>query len=324
MTQSNQTFELIVDSASHGKRIDQFLTRHFRNYSPQRMLRLASFGCIEVNGLRATSTQIVYQHQRVTVRLLDPPDKLYDPEPIDFEIIFEDPWLIVINKPVGLVAHPVGQFDAGTLANAVQHHLDQTGVARGLIRPGIVHRLDRETSGVIVMTKEHTAHRGLMSQFEHHQTSKSYLALVEGIVCEDEQFIDKPIGRLADWTCPLMSAQSDARQAKSAYTYVSVIRRFAKHTLVEASLFTGRQHQIRVHLASIGHPLVDDPDYAAHGKIKSESDEARRINRVGLLGRQALHAWRITFNHPIDGRMLWFEAAMPTDFVNAIDTIGRV
>ena len=285
------------------------------------MRRLASLGYVEVNGIKAKSSQLVYSQQRVELKLIDPPDKLYDPEPIDVEILFEDPWLIVINKPVGLVAHPVGRFDAGTLANAVQFHLDQGGAVRGLIRPGIVHRLDRETSGIIVMTKEHTAHRGLMSQFEHHHTSKSYLALVEGVIDDDELFVDTPIGRNTDWTSPLMRASADAREAKPAYTFVSVIRRFQRHTLVEASLFTGRQHQIRVHLASIGNPLVDDPDYAANGEILSSPYTPRTQQRQGLLGRQALHAWRLTFHHPIDGRLLWFETELPDDFQTAIRSL---
>ncbi|MBM81406.1 MAG: RNA pseudouridine synthase [Planctomycetaceae bacterium] len=303
------SFQFIVDEFLSGRRIDHFLIRQFRNYSAARMQRMVRLGYVTINDVIAHCDQVVYARQSVSIRLVDPPDKLYEPEVIKLDVIYEDPWIIVLNKSADLIVHPTGSFDSGTLANAVQHHFDQQTEVRGLIRPGIVHRLDRETSGLIVMTKEHTAHRGLMDQFEHHRVSKSYLAVVEGLVEADNQFIDFPIGRLTTWKSPLMSAAETAQDAKPASTFVSVVRRGERRTLVEATPFTGRQHQIRVHLSAVGHPIVDDPDYTAFAAREDRIDESIRS-----MGRQALHAWRLSFRHPIDSRHLAFETSPPDEF----------
>ena len=151
-------------------------------------------GLVSIDDLPAETDQRVHRGQRVAIHLLEPPDKLLTPEAIALDIVYEDPWLLVIDKPVGLVAHPVGDYQSGTLSNAVQEHLDQQSVAKGILRPGIVHRLDRMTSGLIVVTKDHLSHRLLSADFQEGRPSKSYLALIEGEPDFEERVIDLAIG----------------------------------------------------------------------------------------------------------------------------------
>lgn len=247
----------------------------------------------------------VFAGQEIGFRLVEPPDKLLEAEPRELEILFEDPWIIVLNKPAGLVAHPVGEFQTGTLANVVQWHLDQETKAKGLLRPGIVHRLDRMTSGLMVLAKEHASHTALSIQFQKGQVRKAYLALLEGILAEDQGEINLPIGPATACETVLMSAGPDARNPKSAKTQYEVVERFASRTLVRAWPRTGRNHQIRIHFATIGHPVVGDEFYETGGKIKPPSDNRDM--------RHALHAERLQFRHPITRTGLAFETFLPED-----------
>ncbi|RMG32226.1 MAG: RluA family pseudouridine synthase [Planctomycetota bacterium] len=260
--------ELIVEPYLSGKRIDTFLSRHFRNYNTWRLMRLVRVGAVTVDGLRATCDQRVWRGQHVRVILYEPPDKLLAAEPQPLDILYEDPWLLVVNKPVDQVAHPAGEIHGGTLANAAQWHLDRQTRCRSLLRPGIVHRLDRFTSGVVVLTKDHLSHRRIQQQFEHRRVRKSYLALVRGVVAPDTLTIDLPIGAARHPRWKLMSASPQARAARPAITHVRVVRRFQEATLVEAVPWTGRLHQIRVHLAFVGHPVLCDEFYAEWGALK--------------------------------------------------------
>ncbi|NOX55057.1 MAG: RluA family pseudouridine synthase, partial [Planctomycetes bacterium] len=176
--------ELIVENYLSGKRIDTFLARHFRNYTPYRMQRLVRAGQVRVEGLPAESDQRVFKGQRVWVRLIEPPDKLVQSEPLPIDVLYDDPWLMVVNKRPDQVAHPGGRVHSGTLLSALQHYLDQQTPWRGLLRPGIVHRLDRFTSGLLIATKEHLSHRRLTMHFERRKVSKSYLAITRGVIDE--------------------------------------------------------------------------------------------------------------------------------------------
>ena len=342
--------ELIVEPFLSGKRIDTFLVKHFRNYSSYRLQRIVRAGEARINDVVCDNDSRVYRNQRVSLRLIEPPDRLLPPTPGPLHILYEDPWLLVVVKPAGQLAHPAGDYKTDSLANVVQHHLDQQTRWRGLLRPGIVHRLDRLTSGVMVVSKEHLSHGLLTEAFMRRQVHKTYVALVIGVVKADSGTIDKPIGESLDPESCLVTTHADAVNPRSAITHFRVLERFAQHTLVEAKPVTGRHHQIRVHFADLGHPVVDDEFYGPYGWIKKDpagnptlsraerrtpmadgrdpfsiaddEDCNREIPAAGLLvGRHALHAHRLEFRHPITWEPLLFEAPLPNDIAYVIQRL---
>jgi 23S rRNA pseudouridine1911/1915/1917 synthase len=329
------TAELTVESYLHGVRIDSFLVRHFRNYTPYRMQRFVRAGQVRIEGVAAESDDRVYKGQRVEVRLVEPPDHLLPPEPRQLEILFEDSWLIVINKPPDLVVHPCGNYVTGSLANALQAHFDSQTPLKGLVRPGVVHRLDRLTSGVMVCTKDHLAHRKLSIHFEEGRVLKTYLALVQGVVLQDRGEIDLAIGQWPGGGTIRMSVAPDAVDPRPSRTEFEVIERFERFTLVRARPQTGRLHQIRVHLAGIGFPVVADEFYSPTnvlhaGDIASASAGAPGTNGGNgaaytgdeiLLSRQALHAHSLRFVHPITRDVVTFEAPLAKDMQRTLDVL---
>lgn len=338
------TAELTVESYLHGVRIDSFLVRHFRNFTPYRMQRLVRAGQVRIEGVVADTSDRVYKGQAVQVRLLDPPDHLLEPEPMPLDVVFEDPWLIVVNKPADMVVHPCGNHATGSLANGLQAHFDRQTQLRGLIRPGIVHRLDRLTSGIIACTKDHLAHRRLSIHFQEGRVSKTYLAIVHGVVAADHGDIDLPIGETPGGETIRMSTETDALDAKTSRTLYEVCERFADYTLVRARPLTGRLHQIRVHLAGIGHPVAADEFYSPHRVLRQSditggmescavepgvlqpgpnSSAACPAKDVTLLNRQALHANTLSFSHPISREVMTFEAPLAADLAATLDALRR-
>ncbi|HUG91062.1 MAG TPA: RluA family pseudouridine synthase [Planctomycetaceae bacterium] len=316
---------LVVEHELRGVRIDSFLMKHLRNYTRYRLQRMVQAGLVKANDSTAALDQRVYRGQRIEITLIEPPDKLLQPEAGPLDVLFEDAWIVVLNKPPGMVAHPAADTQQKTLINRLQWHLDRQTPLPGLLRPGIVHRLDRETSGVMVTTKHHLPHSRLGEQFERGRVSKAYLALVEGVIERNEGTIDLPIGRVAAGDSILMSAKADAREAKPSRTRFEVVRRFAAHTLVRAIPLSGRQHQIRIHLAESGHPVVGDEFYGPFGAIKrqrGEPDLRAAPSALGtvspLIARHALHAERLGFTHPVTEDWLEFTAPLPGDFERAL------
>ena len=306
MTHSTPTvLEFIVEKSSSGIRIDRFLGRHLRNYTAFRLQRMIQAGQASRDGGIIDLETRVFLGQRIAIRLAEPPDKLLEPEPADLDILYEDPWLIVLDKPAGLVAHPVGEFQTGTLANAVQRHLDCQTKIKGLLRPGIVHRLDRMTSGLMVLAKEHASHTDLSIQFQRGDVRKTYQAVLEGTLAGDRGKINLPIGHAASRETVLMSAAPNARSPKPACTRYEVIERFPDRTLIEARPLTGRIHQIRVHFAAIGHPVVGDEFYEAGGGIKPPVADRNQ--------RHALHASMLVFRHPVTREQIGFHLPLPDD-----------
>lgn len=305
------TIECIVEPYLSGVRIDSFLARHLRNYTSWRLHRMVSAGLATIDDQPAESVDRVFTGQRVSLRLIEPPDKLLEPDTTAVEIVYEDPWTLVVDKPAGLVAHPVGDFQEGTLSNALQSYLDQQTPIRGLLRPGIVHRLDRMTSGLIVVAKEHLTHRLLSIDFQQGKLSKSYVALIEGEPDFDSRMIEYSIGRRPGRNTVLMSASPDAKDARPAKTRVTVLQRLGAYSLVECALFTGRNHQIRVHLSHIGHPILGDEYYGPHGTLRRaprfEGDNPTEE-------RHALHAASLGFLHPILRVWMQFRTDPPPDF----------
>ena len=303
---------LTVEPGLNGLRVDTFLARHFRNYTTWRIQRLIRRGAVTTRQAQADISRRVFSGEQVTVRLLEPPDKLYDAETVPLDVVFEDPWLMIVDKPAGMIAHPVGRFQSGTLANAVQWHLDQQTERPGLLRPGIVHRLDRMTSGLMAIAKEHVAHRRLCSDFRNNRVARTYLAVVEGQPTDDHGTIDFPIGFLPGGGSVLMSASRYAIRPRSAKTQFEVITRGKSVSLLRIRPATGRNHQIRVHLAAIGHPLVGDEYYAAHGQIREpgkhdDQSEAKSGTRQGL------HASELVLLHPITREWMQFQNELPGD-----------
>jgi 23S rRNA pseudouridine1911/1915/1917 synthase len=319
MSEFPLTVECIVEAYLSGVRIDSFLSKHLRNYTSWRINRMVTEGLAKIDDQPAAPEDRVFRGQRVSLRLLEPPDKLLDPEPIIVPVVYEDPWLIVVDKPAGLVAHPVGDFQDGTLSNVLQSHLDRQTPLKGLLRPGVVHRLDRMTSGLIVTAKEHLAHRLLSIDFQQGKLSKSYVALIEGRPEFETRTLEFSIGQRPGGNSVLMSARADAKNPRPAKTRVTVVRRFENYSMVECVLFSGRNHQIRVHLSHIGHPIVGDEYYGPHGTIKQaprfDGDEPTEE-------RHALHAASLGFFHPILREWMQFRTSPPTDFWALADSLS--
>ena len=327
--------ELTVESYLKGTRVDGFLLKHFRNYSSWRIQRMIQAGCAKIDGRTIDLSERLYRGQRVEFSLLEPPDKLLPPEDHELEILFEDPWLLVINKPPGMICHPTGDYQTGSLCNAIQGHLDRRTAVTGLLRPGIVHRIDRQTSGAIVVTKDHLSHRLVSIEFQRERVSKAYYALVQGVISQDEILIDLPIGQARGDTI-LMSAKAGALDARPSKTRVRVMQRFAEQTFVEAKPFTGRNHQIRVHLAEVGFPLVGDEYYEAGGKLKPPRPDIplewdteigptpNTTDPATGLTRHFLHAGRLAFSHPITGEWMEFLAPLTADLQAALHRLNRM
>lgn len=326
-------FELVVEDYLHGVRIDSFLARHFRNYSAWRLMRIVRAGRVRIEETLVTEDQRVFTGQTVRIELVEPPDRVLESAPDEVPIRYEDPWMLIVDKPAGLIAHPTGEYQVNSLANVLQRYIDQRTPLPGLIRPGIVHRLDRQTSGLMVIALTHLAHRNLSMGFEAGRVSKSYLALTEGVVASETGSLKFPIGRAATGRHVLMSCRGDAIDPRPSTTNYEVLERFAQHTLVRATPLTGRNHQIRVHFAHIGHPLVGDEFYMAHGRFhpfrpprdaSDDDDEEPDVPPVetGLtIRRHALHACRLAFAHPITGLWMEFHSQLPKDFAASVEEL---
>ena len=311
-----------------GRRIDAVVSRELRNHTRFRIHRLVRAGAVRIDGQVADIRQRVYPGQLVSVRLLEPPDKLLRATPATLEVVYEDQWLVAVNKPSGMIIHPAEVDRADTLVNALQWHLDQTAVAVGLLRPGIVHRLDRDTSGVVVATKDHLSHRRLSIGFQERTIRKTYLAVVEGNPAEDDGTIDTPLGQVTDPESHLVSADDDAINPRPARTDYSVIEKFDGWSVIEARPLTGRLHQIRVHFASIGHPLLGDPFYGPHGEIRRDRNGTLLVDPPAdppwpVIDRHALHARSLSFEHPITGHPLTIESSLAEDLSRMLSDARR-
>lgn len=301
-------FNFVVHPIDHGRRIDAFLARHLRNYTTYRLHRMVAAGLVKVDQLPCEVSQRIFRSQTVSITLIDPPDKLLAPKQLPFRVLYEDPWMLVVDKPAGMVAHPIGEFQSGTLCNGIQDRLDKATVAAGLLRPGIVHRLDRMTSGLLMVAKTSDMHVRLSAMIQNGQIDKQYLALVLGHPTFEETVINKPIGAVPGSSI-LMSVALNSRNPRTARTDVKVLHQLRSTSLVQCRLHTGRNHQIRVHLASVGHPVVGDEFYRA-GNLVTSTPECQRDLSV----RHALHATALRFQHPILQHTITVRSAPPANF----------
>jgi 23S rRNA pseudouridine1911/1915/1917 synthase len=254
----------------------------------------------------------VHSGQTFTVEVPEPAAATPAAEALPLRIIHEDPDLVVLDKPPGMVVHPAAGHDSGTLVNALLHHVKDLSGVGGELRPGIVHRLDRGTSGVMVVAKNDRAHQELSRQFHDREVEKEYVALVWGVVHAGRR-IDVPIGRDPN---DRQKMSTRARRARTAVTRVTFARHFKGASLLKVAIATGRTHQIRVHLNAIGHPIVGDPVYGGvHRRVPGN------LRAVMRLERPFLHAARLAFTHPADNRRVTFESPLPPDLASVLDAI---
>ncbi len=304
--------ELVVSADEAGVRIDRYLTSVLAGESRSQIQRLIKDGKVTIGGRTVAANRVVRDGDTIAVEIPEPVSAAPEPEDLDLDIVYEDSDLIVVNKPAGMVVHPAAGHARGTLVNALLHEVKDLSGIGGELRPGIVHRLDRGTSGLMVVAKNDRAHAELARQFHDREVEKEYVALVWGVVQAGRR-IDLPIGRDPS-DRKKMSAR--ARRARSAATRVTGALHMPGVTLIHVAIATGRTHQIRVHLSEIGHPIVGDAVYG--GLRRRVPGDLRPLL---ALDRPFLHAGRIVFHHPGDGRKMEFEAPLPADLQSVLDQI---
>jgi 23S rRNA pseudouridine1911/1915/1917 synthase len=303
---------LVVDAPQ--PRIDAFLAEALPGLSRSRVAHLLEQGCVLVNGRVPRKSYRPVAGDIVEVEVPAPIETEVEPEPIPLSIIHEDADLLVVDKPAGLVVHPAPGHRKGTMVNALLHHVRDLSGIGGVLRPGIVHRLDRDTSGLILVAKNDDAHRALSAALKRRQVRRIYTALCWGHLPSDEMEIDAPIGR-SRTDRKRMAVSPDGRPA---LTRLRRLARWRTADLIQAELQTGRTHQIRVHLMHIGHPVVGDRTYGANA-LKGQSGPDRRWARelAARVPRQFLHASELRFSHPRTGVALAFESSLPPDLAAA-------
>lgn len=308
------TLSLTVTAADEGTRLDAYLTTQIEGWSRARLQKLIDAGDVLVNTKSAKAAYKVSAGDEVEVELSASPAADFVPENIPLDVVFEDDELIVINKPAGLVVHPAAGVQSGTLANALAYHFQQLANA-GSIRPGIVHRLDKDTSGLLVAAKTETSHQHLSDQFRAREVFKSYIALVYGVVKQTSGSIEQPIAR----DPRNRTRMAVVRGGRGAVSLFKVRRSYNSFTLVDVELKTGRTHQIRVHLSWLKHPVVGDELYGS-GRENNVQDVQLRA-RIRKLKRQFLHAEQLRFAHPRTGQRMQFSASLPAELAGFLEEL---
>ena len=297
-------------------RLDRFLDNNLPELSRSQIKRLIDEGAVTLDGARSKAGTKLRGGEQGCVLLPEPVVASAHGEDIPMAVLYEDSALIVVNKPAHLVVHPAPGHQSGTLVNALLHHCKDLSGVGGELRPGIVHRLDKDTSGVMVASKDDRTHQCLARQFKAHTIQRRYRALVHGLLPGAKGIMDQAIGR---HPVHRKKMSTDARVSRRAVTHWQVLRRYEadRLTLVDLRLETGRTHQIRVHLAGLNCPVVGDPLYGAAGRIKTLGDSVLR-QLAGCLERQFLHAWQLGFEHP-DGTAMLFQAGLPPELAEILD-----
>ncbi len=305
-------FDIVVPAGKKKERIDLFLTNHVENATRNKVQRAIREGMVLVDGEKVRSSHLVSPGEIIRVTLPQSPPQVATPEAIPLEIVYEDPQLLVVNKPAGMVTHPAYGNHSGTLVNALLHHCRSLSSLNNPTRPGIVHRLDKDTSGLMVVAKDDTTHAKLARQFSRRTIWREYWAVVWGKLKTREGTIETHLGR-SKGDRKKMAVVDDGKPAITDYT---VLEEFDYLSLIRLKLRTGRTHQIRVHLAHIHHPVFGDPTYNGRHLLygpstKKHKDEVQRL--LNMIPRQALHAKTIGFVHPSTGKELRFDSPLPAD-----------
>ncbi len=350
---TDQVVHFAAGSEDVGQRLDLFLARHLPQFSRNYLQRAIYAGAVQVRGGEGPVGKLRPNYKLrpgdvVELRMPEPPPEGPLPEDIPLDVLYEDRWIIVVNKPPGMVVHPAAGHWEGTLVSALQHHFDQLSSLGGPVRPGIVHRLDRDTSGVMVVARSDVVHAKLSKQFSRRRVEKEYWALVQGVPARDRDVVELPIGRHVQHR-HRMSTSPSALRPREAETFYEVLQRFQQAALLRVLPRTGRTHQIRVHLAAVGHPVLGDhlysgraevrlrellpPEWFTHpggpldvrlreGMLSGERfDQLQRQLDQVVLSRQALHARRLKFLHPESRQAVEFTAPLPEDFRRALEVL---
>jgi len=322
-TLSDEPVEFIVAESEAGQRLDVLLAVHFHNYSRGHLRRVISAGGVLVDDRGGKPAYRVRTGQRVRVILPEIPRQAPQPEAIPLEILYEDEDLVVVNKPPGMVVHPARGHWSGTLAGALQYHFGPSlSSSGGPLRPGIVHRLDRDTSGAILVARHDQAHSQLGDQFQSRSIEKEYFALVVGEPDMDSDLIDRAIA-VHPTHREKMTTVRDPNDGRTAQTFYHVVERFRGFAAVRAKPKTGRTHQIRVHLAHVGLPVLCDRAYGHRAELTRGELSGDAGDTTILLSRQALHAQRLRFLHPRSGRLMEIEAPLPADIAAVLEALRK-
>lgn len=300
-------YKYIVKNEDKGKRLDRYVTEQNAEITRTAVQRLIDEKNILVNGKEQKASYKVNENDVVEVEIPEPKKIEIKAENIPIEVIYEDSDIVVVNKPKGMVVHPGNGNVDGTLVNAIMAKCEGSlsGIG-GEIRPGIVHRIDKDTSGLLIVAKNDKAHVNLSEQIKEHKVKKTYIALVRGVVRENEATIDMPIGR----SKTDRKKMAVCKDGKNAVTHIKVLKRWEHYTLLQVNIETGRTHQIRVHLSYIGYPIIGDYTYS-NGK-----------NEFGVVG-QCLHAQKLEFKHPTTNKIMELEAPLPEYFQEIIQKLDN-
>ena len=307
---------LVVDPDGVGARLDRWLSGRVPSLSRARLQRLIAEGAVVLDGSPTRASIRLKQGQSVEVRVPPPSPARPEPEDIALHVVYEDAHLLVVDKPAGLVVHPGAGRTSGTLVNALLFRVKDLSGVGGVLRPGIVHRLDRGTSGLLVVAKDDATHAALARQFASRTVEKEYLAIVLGVPSPRAGTIDSPIGRDPVQRKRMSVKPARGRAAVSSYRVEEVLDGAA---LLRVRIQTGRTHQIRVHLASRGHPVAGDAVYG--GRRPPPARRAASREALASLGRPALHAARLAFDHPATGKRLVFESPLPPELGALLDAL---
>ncbi|MCA9049799.1 MAG: RluA family pseudouridine synthase [Planctomycetaceae bacterium] len=315
-----ESVQLTVESRAHGWRLDHYLSRLFPNHSRSQLQKSVEAGHVLLNGISTRSSRRLRVNDRLSVQLQDADTAHFQPEDIPLDILYEDDSLVVVNKPAGMVVHPGRGSYSGTLASALQFHFNRLSDVGGRHRPGIVHRLDRDTTGVILVAKDNRIHQKISHQFERRETQKEYLAIVRGIPELESDFIRTHMCvhyRIRE----RMMVCAPTERSREAVTFYRTAEKFAGFALMELHPKTGRTHQLRVHMLHIGTPIVADRLYTGETRVTQRTLQPDSATDDILIERQALHAHRLTIIHPVTQQPITFEAPLPPDFQTTLQAL---
>lgn len=309
-------YDIVIPAGQTKERLDVYLVHHVENATRTKVQEAINSGEIVVNGVSRKVSYNVRPLDVISVHLAQPDPPAVVAEPIPLSIVYEDEFLLVIDKPAGMVTHPAYKNYSGTLVNALMHHTVSLSHPHPM-RPGIVHRLDKDTSGLLVVAKDETTHQKLSRQFAEKTSEREYNAIAWGVFRQIEGVIDAPLGR-SKRDRKKVAVTEDGRHAVTEYT---VLEQFEYCAFIRLNLRTGRTHQIRVHLAHIHHPIFGDPTYGGREVVASGIDGKKRAevkNLLGLIHRQSLHARTLGFMHPSTKEFVRFTAPLPEDFSSVL------